>query len=119
MIERLSNSSDRIVGFTLSGTLTDEDYQVLVPQLERRIKEVGALRLLMNFEDFHGWKPKAVWDDFTFAMKHTKDIERLAIVGDNAWEEWIAKLSKPFTKAEVKYYSTSQIEDAWEWLRGI
>jgi len=40
MIEKLSKSSGRVVGFKLSGKLTDEDYQTLVPQLEKVIKEV-------------------------------------------------------------------------------
>ena len=119
MIEKLSKSSGRVVGFKLSGMLTDEDYQTLVPQLEKIIEETGALSMLMEFEDFHGWEPKAAWDDFKFAIKHGKDLERLAIVGDKAWEEWIAKLSKPFTTAEVKYYDTSQIEEAWEWLKEV
>ncbi|HRW66130.1 MAG TPA: STAS/SEC14 domain-containing protein, partial [Candidatus Competibacter sp.] len=63
------------------------------------------------------WDLHAMWDDFQFGVKHYSDLERIAIVGDRKWEEWMAKLCKPFTKASVNYFDVSQIDAAWAWLR--
>ena len=59
-----------------------------------------------------------MWDDFQFGVKHYSDLERIAIVRDRKWEEWMAKLCKPFTKASVNYFDVSQTDAAWAWLRG-
>ena len=49
-------------------------------------------------------------------IKHFKDIERLAIVGDKKWEHGMAMFCKPFTTAKVKYFDQSDIEQARTWL---
>jgi SpoIIAA-like len=117
MFQQLEESSGRIVGYRVSGKLTDEDYEILVPQLEKVIERWVTIRLLLEFDDFHGWDIEAAWDDFKFGMKHNNDIERLALVGDRKWEEWMAKLAKPFMNAEVRYYDRSELDSAWYWLR--
>jgi hypothetical protein len=77
----------------------------------------GKTRLFVQFEDFQGWDPHAVWDDTKFAFKHYSDFDRIALVGDRRWEKWMAQVCKPFTRAEVRYFDASQIDDAWAWLR--
>lgn len=111
-----SRSGD-VLGFKLQGKLHDQDYQTFVPTLEAAIAAHGKIRLLAWFEDFHGWDLHAMWDDFQFGVKHYSDLERIAIVGDRKWEEWMAKLCKPFTKASVNYFDVSQTDAAWAWLR--
>jgi hypothetical protein len=118
MFQKLSESSEKILGFKVSGKLTDEDYKAFVPQIEKIIQEFGRISLLLELDDFHGWDLGAAWDDFKFGMKHIKDFKRVAIVGDKKWEEWMAKLAKPFMRAEVKYFDGSQLQDAWGWLHG-
>jgi hypothetical protein len=118
MFQKLSESSEKILGFKVSGKLTDEDYKAFVPQIEKIIQEFGRISLLLELDDFQSWDLEAAWDDFKFGMKHIKDFNRVAIVGDKKWEEWMAKLAKPFMRAEVKYFDGSQLQDAWEWLYG-
>lgn len=117
MIEKLAGSQGRVVGYEASGKLTDEDYQKFIPELETIIREQGKLRLLVAIKDFKGWTPKALWDDLKFDIKHYSDCERIALVGESQKEEWMAKLSKPFTKAEIKYFPLDQADQAWNWLR--
>ena len=52
-----------------------------------------------------------------FGIQHYADFARIAMVGDRKWEEWMAKLCRPFTKATVKYFAASEVEAAWAWLR--
>ena len=74
------------------------------------------MRLFLQFEDFHGWDMHAAWDDLKFSLKHYFDFERIAMVGDRKWEEWMASFSKPFTKAQVKYFDRLDVDAAWTWL---
>ncbi len=117
MIEKIERSSGKIIGFLLSGRLHDEDYNIFVPQLESVIEQEGKTRLLAHFHDFHGWDLHAAWDDMKFALKHYGDVELIALVGEREWQEWMAKICKPFTRARVRYFDSSEIEKTWEWLR--
>jgi rhodanese-related sulfurtransferase len=116
MIATLQTGSPKVVGFKLSGKLHDDDYKTFVPTVEAAIAAQGKIRLLIQFEDFHGWDIHAAWDDFKFGVKHYKDFERIAMVGEQQWETWMARLCRPFTKAEVRYFETSQVEMARHWV---
>ena len=116
MIEPLPQSSERILGFSMSGKLHDEDYKRFVPVIDAAVAKAGKIRLLAQFEDSHGWDLHALWDDIKFSTMHCLDIERIALVGDKTWEKWMAKVCKPFTMAKIRYFDVSQMEEARSWL---
>jgi hypothetical protein len=116
MIEQLSGGSANAIGFKMSGKLHDDDYKRFVPLVDDAIAKGGKVRLLAQFEDFHGWDLHALWDDIKFSTTHCTKIERLALVGDKKWEEWMAKVCKPFTMAKIKYFDAAQLASAWSWL---
>ena len=101
-----------------SGRLTVEDYQTFLPLLETQIKRLGKISLLFEFDNFSGWDLDAAKDDFNFGMKHLKDFERIAMVGDKSWEHWMALIAKPFLlSSEVRYFDRENLQQAWDWLR--
>lgn len=117
MIEVLEKSSGKCIGFRMNGTLVHADYAKLVPMLEEMLAEHGSLRCLCEISDFRGITPHALWDEIKFDVKHCSQIERCAIVGDRALDEWMAKVaSKIFRKAEMRYFDTTQADEAWQWL---
>ena len=116
MITPLPRSSEKILGFKISGQLHDADYQHFVPRIEAAVKAHGRVSLLALFEDFHGWDLHAIWDDTKFATRHCTDLERVALVGDQPWEKWMAAVCRPFTKASLKYFDIADLEAAWKWL---
>jgi hypothetical protein len=116
MITPLPQTTDRILGFKLSGQLHDADYRAFVPVVEAAIAKNGKVRVLAEFADFHGWDVHALWDDTKFATKHCADVEKLAIVGDRAWEKWMAVVCKFFTLAKIEYFDAKDIDRAWAWV---
>jgi hypothetical protein len=116
MIEQLSSPSDKILGFKMSGKLHDEDYKTFVPLIDTAVSQQGKVRLLAQFHDFHGWDLHALWDDIKFSTTHCTKIERIALVGDKKWQEWMAKVCKPFTMAKLKYFDAADLDTAWKWL---
>ena len=66
--------------------------------------------------DFHGWDVSGLWEDIKFDLKHFKDIDRLAIVGDSVWEHGMAILCRPFSTAEIQYFDRSQTAEALNWI---
>jgi hypothetical protein len=116
MIEQLPRSSSRVLGFKISGKLHDEDYKRFVPLVDAAIAKQAKVRLLAHFQDFQGWDLHALWDDIKFSTTHCTKIDRIALVGDRKWEEWMAKVCKPFTMAKINYFDASQVDAAWKWL---
>lgn len=118
MIEQLPDSSGKILGFKLSGKLHDDDYKSFVPLVDDAIAKSGKVRLLALFHDFHGWDMHALWDDVKFSTTHCTKIERIAIVGEKTWEEYMAKVCKPFTMAKIQYFDAADLSNAWTWIQG-
>jgi hypothetical protein len=116
MIEQLSGLPDNVLGFKMSGKLHDEDYKAFVPLVDAAVAQQGKVRLLAQFHDFHGWDAHALWDDVKFSTSHCTKLERIALVGEKKWEQWMAKVCKPFTMAKIEYFDASEFDEARAWL---
>ena len=109
-------ASGNVLEVSASGKLTKEFYEQLVPAVDKQIQDFGKLRILFVMHDFHGWTAGALWEDMKFDLKHWRDIERLAIVGESRWQEGMATFCKPFTTAKIKYFDHSQLDAARAWV---
>ena len=116
-IQLREEAGGKVLVVSASGKLTKEDYDHFMPEVERLIKQHGRIRMLFDMHDFHGWKAGALWEDTKFAFKHYSDLERLAVVGEKAWEQGMAAFCRPFTKAELRYFDRSEADKADEWIR--
>jgi len=128
--------SGNVLEFELHGTLTREDYDKLTPEIERIIGQHGRIRVLVIMHDFHGWDAGAFWEAIKWNSKHFRHLERLAVVGDKSietrdagafdmsyrrplhWQRWLTNFYRPFTNAEVGYFTTDELGEAREWLYG-
>jgi len=118
MIQFLPVFEGNTIAIRATGKLTHEDYQAFLPKLEEHIKQLGKVSVLMELDNFKGWELKAAIDDVEFVLKHVEDIERFAVVGDKAWEQWMVAMVKPFVLfADVKYFNREDLQEAWNWLR--
>jgi len=106
----------KILEVEASGKLALEDYQLFVPEFERLLKKHGKVSVLFEMKDFHGWEPGALWEDIKFDIKHFADIDRIAMVGDKKWEAAMSDFCRPFTRASIRYFDHSELEQAREWI---
>ena len=106
----------KILVIKLTGKLAKEDYEQFAPEVDRLIEQHGKLRMLVQMHDFHGWTAGALWQDIKFDLKHFRQIERLALVGEKTWEHGMATFCKPFTTATIRYFDRSEAEQAEEWI---
>lgn len=105
-----------VLEFHVSGKLAREDYEKVVPQMEQLIERHGRIRILFEMHDFHGWEAGALWEDMKFDLKHFRDIDRLAIIGETRWERGMAAFCRPFTVAVIHYFEHDHSNQAREWL---
>ena len=107
-----------LIRVIVSGKLTQEDYNALIPSWEQVIAKHSSMRMLFIMEDFHGWEPGAAWDDLRFDATHARKVEKVAAVGGKAWEKWVMRLGLFFVREDVKYFDSSrQLSEAERWIR--
>jgi 6-phosphofructokinase len=119
MIEILPQSSETCIGFKVSGKVTAEDYDVLLPKLDEAISAHGKINLLVVMGDFEGWAGlEAAKADFKLGTQQYRQVEKAAFVGDKKWQEWMVKIMDPFTRrTDERFFDLDQLEDAWQWVK--
>lgn len=116
-VEITKSTEDNIIEAKITGKLTEKDYEIIIPELERHFKEDNKPRLLIELHDFEGWTAGALWEDIKFDFKHFHDIEKIAIVGESKWEQTATLFSKPFTGANLRYFAGEDLDEARKWIR--
>ncbi|NLM30803.1 MAG: STAS/SEC14 domain-containing protein [Methanomicrobiales archaeon] len=120
MLDRMRESSGGVLGFRFDGKLSENDYAtILLPELERAMKEQSKIRILFKIEGFRSWRPGEGWDAFR-QWPGMENVDRIAIVGGERWREWMNRfptLFVGFGDIDVRYFPESRQRDAWGWLR--
>ena len=116
MIEQLPGPADDVVRVRASGKLRDEDFRMLFSLIDAAAAGQGKIRLLIELHDFHGWDLHGLWDDFKFHAVHCSDVERIAYVGEKAWERLVVGMAKVFPGTAVRYFDASEKDAVRAWL---
>jgi len=101
---------------SVMGTLDKEDYEKFTPRAEAAIKRHGEVNFLVHVPEKPRFTPAALWEDLKFDVSHYSDVGRVALVSTDPAKEWLATISKPFTRAEVRFFDADQVGAAREWL---
>jgi len=115
-IQLSEENGGTILAVHVSGKLVKSDYEQFVREFERLVRQHGKLCVLFDMPGFHGWEAGALWEDTRFAIHHFADIEKIAMVGEKRWQQGMASLCKPFTKATVRYFDHADAAEAQKWL---
>ena len=75
------------------------------------------VRWYFKMENFAGRDLPGLWEDLKMDTAHAKDYEKIAMVGDKKWQEWITQFMKPFTNAEIKFFDLKDEETAKKWIK--
>jgi hypothetical protein len=111
----VERTAQHVLGIEIKDKIRVVDYEgILLPLLSQRIKEQGKFCLLVDMRHFAGMELKVFWDDLKFASQHFNDFKRMAIVGEQKWLTWFAKLASPFTKTDLRCFADQG--PAWQWL---
>ena len=126
---------ENVLEIHLHGKLSRSDYERFAPDAEKMMLKYGKIRLLVIMDDFHAWDAGALWNTIKWNTRHFRQIERLAVVGGKSievrntfgafdlsvrrevhWQKWMTNFSRPFTNADVRYFTHEQLDTAHAWL---
>lgn len=112
----VTQTTDHFAIVDAAGTLTAGDYDRFEAELDELARQRDELNLLIRLTDFHGWKPKALWQDVKLDLAYGDQLDRVAVVGRADWQDWMTRLADPFMDADVRYFDKSEAPGAVGWL---
>ena len=73
--------------------------------------------MLAFLSDFQSWEAGGAWDDVSFVRDHGRNIEKIAIVGDEYWRDLVyAFTGRGFRPTAIEYFVPSEEARARAWL---
>jgi hypothetical protein len=113
---KLERSSGNVLGYEARGKLTKEELGAILADMEEAIDRFGRVNLLVYLPEIPRPDLGAIGEDLEFARKHTKDVERYAVVGGSALLHLVARLEGPLVGIEIKHFEPDRLDEAWRWL---
>ena len=116
MMRRLEKSHDTIIGYSLSGEVTADEYTQLASELRDEIARHGAIRVLFRLSDLELSSFFTALDErLSFVRENRDDVERVAVVTDDTVTEMLTKVFKA-TPVDLETFPTDDESKAWAWL---
>lgn len=97
--------------------VTKEDVEKVVPLIEEMLKEHKKIKYLVIIDKMKGYTLDGFLADFGFYFKHKSSFGYMAIVGNEKHEKAITSLLNIFYRNKAKYFLSSDIDKAKEWIK--
>jgi hypothetical protein len=120
MSAQVEYASDGVVTLKVSGTLTESELLQAQQAMAKIIRSRGKVRILVVTENFSGWEKGRDWADLSFQEEFDPCIEKMAIVGEQRWEElamlFVASGLRTFP---IEYFTSGELDQALAWLKAV
>lgn len=116
MYKKLSRSNENVLGYEIKEVLTEDQLDQILTELEKTIADHGSVQLLVSMPSMPYPDLKALDDDLGFWLRHSENIDRYAIVGENPLLEWSSNIANRVTQPDIEYFEQADIDDAWDWI---
>jgi hypothetical protein len=101
----------------VTGLLRKTEFDQVRATAAREIESRGSIKLLFLLDRFEGWERGPGWGDLDFYATHGRNIDRIAIVGDEKWrDESLMFAGAGLRKADVRYFHPSELAQSRNWL---
>ena len=118
MLTFIDFGNTNIVGITIDGKITDEEFDTVIQRFEKKFNKFEKVRLYAEMKNFGGMEVKAFFKDLKFGLTHFSRFEREAVVTDKKWAQQFANISDPLVPSvDVKSFSFAEKEEAKKWIQ--
>jgi poly(3-hydroxyalkanoate) synthetase len=115
-IKRLKKEGNS-VGYSIEGRLTANELTEIHKELEDMIKVHRTINVLVSIKDFNELEPEALVKDLKFATHYLDNFNKIAILGNESWQRFLASLADQMLITKVRFFHPSTMEEAWNWLK--
>ena len=106
-----------VIEFNITGTVTLEEYDAAIPEMERLIAEHGKLSAVTVIHDFKHMELGALWRDLTWGVGHMSKLRRGAVVTDSGWIGTMTRASSTVLHTQLRAFGMDQLDAARAWVR--
>ncbi len=113
----LQDLGEHLIHIQLMGKLDPENYESRLEDINELLKGADGCKLLLDLREFEGWEGlSALSAHLHFALGHAPNFEKIAIVGNHAWQRMAERVGKRILRKEVKFFEQDHFDDARNWL---
>ena len=106
-----------VVSVKITGQLKKSDLHQMRAAILQGIKQWSRIRLHVIVENFTGCEASPDGDDVQVLGEHGRNIEKVAILGEEQWRNGVcALIGNDFQATPIEYYSPSERARAIAWL---
>ena len=116
MLQILSLTNGNIIATKADSQLSQQDMEKIHPIVHNILDNNQRVRWYFEIEDSDGWASQGLWLNSNIDIQHAADYEKISIVVNRKWQEWIVPFLKPFCNAEIRYYDYDNQTLAKEWI---
>lgn len=122
MLEILT-APDHVAAYKLSGTLTEEDYDRVIADVEAKLGRHERLGLLVDLTGFHDLTLRAGLKDIRYSFGKMWELRRFpreAVITDKAWIATLAHIASPLLPfIEIRTFKSEEGDAALAWASAI
>jgi len=100
-----------------NGKITKENIQELEEAVEFLHNNYEHINLILLLSGTLGLTLSANIEALRMYFKTKDTIKKIAVVSDKKWIEYGTKLENMVTPWEEKYFPSTELDDAWEWVK--
>jgi hypothetical protein len=111
------DSEGDVVTARLLGKLDPSAYDGVNEEIDNVMSRAEHVRLVLDLRKFDGWSGlPALGDHLSLVREHYRVPERIAIVGDKAWQIMAGKIMAKFVNAQTKFFDSGDYDGAVAWV---
>ncbi len=114
---------DHVGAYRLSQTLTEDDLDRIVTDIESRLERHEKLGIVADITDFNDMTLKAAWKDARYSLSKLWELRRFpreAVVTDSGWLSGFVSLVNPAIPfVTVRAFKPDEFEQALAWAGDI
>jgi SpoIIAA-like len=113
----IQHENGNLFRIDISGVLRQAELRNVQVVAAAEITRLGKIRLLFVLDAFEGWERDVDWGDLTFYTTHDKDLDRIAILGEEKMRDHgLAFAGAGIRKAAVRFFLPAESARARAWL---
>jgi len=111
------DSEGDVISIRLLGKLEPSAYDGVSEEIDNLMSRFEHVRLMLDLREFDGWSGlAALGDHLTLVREHRRVPERIAVVGDKAWQNLAEKVMSRFVNARTQFFDADDFEGAKAWI---
>ncbi|WP_135501047.1 STAS/SEC14 domain-containing protein [Roseovarius aestuariivivens] len=102
---------------TVSGRVTQDDFDAIASPLQDFIDRHGTIRLIEVIESLTGFDASMIWSGLKFDIRNIPHISHVAVVTDIGWLSPVSRAAGAVISCKLRTFPMADLDAARDWIR--